>query len=143
MVAAVVVLLLLFALQMLRVNAPRAGRSDTQQPTTYTPKGVLISGDINVPAEDFFQQRINLNRSAKIFGSFRTPNIKSRVSIVVIREENLDRWMQSLDYKAITQTGYVPGGKINGSLDPGVYLLLIDNRWNDFAQSVFVDFSLD
>jgi hypothetical protein len=138
-----VVLLVLFGIQMLRVNKRPTVPISAPETRTYTSSGQLVSGEVVVPAADYYAKRIDLNRRAKISGEFRTGDIKSQVSVLVIRESDLDNWRRDLNYNPIAQTGYVPGGKIIHVLEAGAYFLILDNRRNDTSRSIRTDFNLE
>jgi len=137
---AIGVLLVLALIQILRVNdSPR----ESSRTETYTPSGTLIRDDIQIGAQDFYSSRINLNRRTRLNGSFRSDNVKSHVSVLVMDEKNFDNWKLNSDFNAVARTGFVPGGRIGPVLGPGVYFLIIDNRRSDVPRSVSVDFSLE
>lgn len=138
----VVVLLLLALMQIVRVNQPKPSGEEKTQPI-YTPKGPLVNGPVAIPPGDFFSKPINLNRRSRLTGTFRTANLRSRVSTLVVSAEHLQPWKLGSDHPFLTRTGYVPGGKMNLVLEVGSYILLIDNREGDENQSVDVDFHLE
>ena len=72
-----------------------------------------------------------------------TPNIKSRVSVIVLDGPNFEKWKLSSYYDPVTETGYVPGGKVTPVLEPETYFVVIDNRSNESPQSVRVEFRLE
>lgn len=136
----IAVLALIVGIQMLRVNKPEPVAPET---SAYTARGFLTSGDVLIPAAGYHSIRIDLNRRARVSGVFRTPDVKSRVSVLVLSEANFDNWKLGEDFVPITQTGYVPGGKISPVLEAGSYFLVIDNRRNDTAQKVRAEFELE
>ena len=138
---AVVGALLIFValIQIVRMNEPKPPAAVTD---TYTGRGVLVQEVINIPARDFYVTRINLNRRAKITGSFRTDSLGSHVSVLVVDEKNFNNWKLGLDNSALVKTGYVPGGKISPVLNPGVYFLVIDNL-SDEPRSVHAEFIVE
>jgi hypothetical protein len=140
-IAVVVVLLFLIAVQMLRVNRPIP--SVAQPIVTYSTPGPLLSGNLTIPAQDSYFRQIDLNRRTTLSGVFRTPAIKSRVSVLVVDKANFEKWKVNLAFHSVTQTGYVPGGKISPVLQPGTYFLVIDNRSNERPESVYVNFNLE
>ena len=133
-------LLFVALIQITRVNKPRP---EPQLKETYTSKGPLVQDEIKIAANDFHATRINLNRRGKINGTFRTDNVKSRVSALVLDEENFNKWKVGDNYTAVIQTGSVPGGNVARVLEPGVYFLIIDNRHGDATRSVRAEFSLE
>ena len=139
-----VVAMALIVVQIIRVNRPREeSGEEIVSPIKYTSRGPLLNGNVSVAANGFHSTRIELNRRAKLAGSFRTPNIRLRVSVLVMDETTFENWKSDQTYKAIVETGNVPVGKINAAIDPGVYYLVINNRRSDTEQSVYTDFSID
>ena len=138
----IVVLLLLLGIQILRVNRPRSVLT-TKQPVPYSTPGILVSGDLVIPERDFYAREVGLNRKAPLLGSFMTGSIKSKVSVLVLDSKSFERWKSNSDYRPVTETGYVPGGKVTPVLEPGSYFIVIDNRFNDSPQSVRVEFKLE
>jgi hypothetical protein len=143
-IIAIAVLMVLFGIQILRVNKPASVPNSASEVRTYTKAGPLVSGQLVIPAADHYSSRIDLNRRAKISGEFKTADLRSRVSVLVMKEADFDNWKTDLEYKnSIVETGYVPGGKISPVLEPGTYFLVIDNRRNNSPQSVRADFALE
>jgi hypothetical protein len=140
----VAVVLGLAVIQVLRVNPPKEKQQPSgPPPVDYTEAGPLLNGYIDVPAQDFFSKKIDLNRTAGLTGSFRTSQQRATVEVLVMTDQEFSKWSAGEDHKALARTNYVPGGKINAGLSPGSYFLVIDNRKNDQARSVFTDISLD
>lgn len=138
-----VVVVILLGIQMLRVNKPDETPVPTDTPVTYATPGPVVSGDLKIDGGEFLATRIQLNRRSKLSGEFQTGSVKNRVAIVVVDEENFEKWKQRTDFKSRVGTGYVPGGKISPTLEPGVYFLIIDNRENSDQQPVRADFTLE
>ena len=141
-IAIVTVLLLLIAIQVMRVNRPRLSVSDVT-PVTYATPGFPVSDDLVIPARDFFARQIDLNRRMTLFGSFQTGSIKTRVSVLVVDEANFEKWKNNAAYAALVETGYVPGGKVTPVLQPGRYFIVIDNRSNESSQPLRAEFKLE
>ena len=137
-----VVVLVMVLLQVARVNGPRQDAHPTEAPI-YSQAGNLVRGPISIPAGEFYQTRLSLNRRAKVSGSFSTPGLVARVAAAVIKESDLEGWKSGAEIKTLSRVGYVPGGKISVVLEPGTYLLLIDNRNNSGQQVVNADFDLE
>lgn len=137
------VVVILLGLQMLRVNKRDEASVPTTAPVTYSTPGPVLSGELQIEGGEFLATRITLNRRAKLLGEFQTGSVKKRVAIVVIDEENFGQWKQQLDFNSRARTGYVPGGKISPTLEPGSYFLIIDNRLNPEVQPVTANFALE
>ena len=138
-----VVVAILAGLQILRVNRRDEIQAPANAPITYSTPGPVLSGDLKIAGGDFLANRITLSRRAKLSGEFQTGKVKNRVAIVVVDEENFEKWRQQTDFTSRAKTGYVPGGKISPTLEPGTYFLVIDNRENADTRSVRADFVLD
>lgn len=139
---AIVIAVLLFValVQILRVN-DRPHEASTVEP--YVSSGPLIEDNIQIAAHEFYARRISLNRQTKLSGVFGTDSIKSHVSVLVMDEKNFNNWKADMYYEAVTQTGYVPGGKVEPVLQPGNYFLVIDNRRSEVPRSVRAEFILE
>jgi hypothetical protein len=61
---------------------------------------------------------------------------------MVLDEPNFEKWKAGAEHQSFTRTGYVPGGKIAITLDPGTYVLIIDNQKGDEELSIQADFEL-
>lgn len=142
-VIALVVVLVLAGIQVIRVNRPTQSVEEVAPPVKYTDRGRLLAGNQSIEASGFHATRIDLNRKAKLAGTFRTPTVKQSVTVLVLDEPNFENWKAQGEYRAIVTTGRVPGGRISPVFGPGTFFLVIDNRANDKNQSVETDFSLD
>src|SRR5688572_6982344 len=78
-------------IQILRVNQPQE-IVPSEPPRVYTAAGSLVDGQIIAPARDFYSTRIDLNRRSRLTGSFRTPKIQERVSVLILTEDNFEKW---------------------------------------------------
>jgi hypothetical protein len=140
----VAVLLLFATIQILHVNTPRPSASTPPSDLdAYTTPGSLVSGNLVIPPGDFYSTKINLNRRARLSGTFRTSSLKSFVSVLVLDQDNYDKWKMSAPHEAVTETGFVPGGKLSPLLEAGTYFLIIDNRASGESRSLSADFRLE
>ena len=137
---AIAVLAALTTIQLIRVNRPKPAPAVVR---SYTPPGRLLSGEISIPSADYHAVRVDLNRRTKITGTFRTSDLKSTISVLVIKESELEAWKSNSKFEQHTRTGYVPGGKINPVLDPGTYMIIFDNRQSETPRIVTADITLE
>lgn len=137
-----VVVAILAGLNVLRVNQPKRDALSAPD-ASYSTEGPLVVGRLTIPPNDFYSRRIELNRPTRLNGSFRTPNVRMNVSVVVLTEREFERWRAGSDFAFIVQTGFVPGGKVNPVLEPGSYFLIVDNRPGASTQAVDVEFILE
>ena len=138
-----VVVVTLIGIQIIRVNKGVEAPIATTPPIRYATPGPVVSGNIKIEAGEFLSNQINLNRRAKLSGEFDTGSVKSKVSVLVVDEANLEKWKLQTDFKSHVVTGYVPVGRISPVLEPGTYFLIFDNRANPDPRSVQANFVLD
>ena len=142
-VIAIVVVMALAAVQVIRVNRPEEKIDEVVPTVTYTDNGPLLTGNLSIESNGFHVTRIDLNRKAKLGGTFNTPSSKQSVRVLVLDEANFENWKAEAEYRAIVTTGKVPWGRISPVVGPGTFFLVIDNRASNTAQSVEANFSLD
>ncbi len=131
----------LVAIQMIRVNRPRS-TVVAELPQPYTSPGTIGGGTLTIGSRNYYSNRLYLNRRSKLVGTFRTPNVRSHVLVLVLDETNFEKWKTGADHQSLARTGYVPGGKIAVALDPGTYFLIIDNQQGNEELSIQTDFAL-
>lgn len=137
----IAVLVMLGIFQIIRVNEEPA--KNTLPPVSYT-RGPVITGPVNVSAGQFLSYRINLNRPGTLKGSFDSLSVKLRIELLVLDDDNFDKWKKGEDYKAIAETGHLPVANISPRLQPGIYHLVLSGRKNaDKNISIETDFSVD
>ena len=134
----------LFILNLFRVNRPISdGNAATAETHVYT-EGVLVSGNANIEPDSFLQYKIDLNRRAKLKGTFQVPSGKPRIACLILTESDLENWKSGGGLKPVTSTRDVPSGTISRVLSPGVYYLVLDNRASkDKPANVGVDFAVE
>lgn len=143
-VIAVIVVMMLAAIQILRVNQPAATPVQEDSPAIkYTESGPLLSGNLWIDPSSYRSVRIDLNRKAKIAGTFTTQNSKQRVAVLLLDETNFENWKSQIEFVPIVTTGFVPRGRVSPVVGPGSFFLVIDNRSNDKKQYLEADFTLD
>jgi hypothetical protein len=143
LVIPLVVVMALAAIQVIRVNRPEEKVEEEVPTITYTARGPLLAGNLWVEPNAFHVTRIDLNRKAKLAGTFNTPSSKEKVHVLVFDEANFETWKAGGEYHAIVTTRAVPWGRISPVVGPGTFFLVIDNRASDKKQSVDANFSLD
>ena len=142
-VIALVVVMVLAAIQVIRVNRTEEKAEEEVLTVKYTDAGPLLTGNLKIPSNAFHAVRIDLNRKAKLAGTFNTPSSKQVVSVLVLDEANFESWKAEGEYRAIVSTRAVPVGRISPVIGPGTFFLVIDNRASEKNQSLETNFSLD
>lgn len=122
----VVVGLVLFIIQLLRVNRPEK-TATTPFADIYT-SGIVVDGEIVVMTGSFRTFPINLNRRARLSGTFSASGQNHTIGCIVLKKEEFEKLSAGAEHSAISKTGDVPGGKIDVMLQPGEYYLVLDNR---------------
>lgn len=136
-VAAVVII------QFLRANQETPNPSIEKAPVYTT--GTIVEGLMELPAEQHKTFRLNFNKRTKIFGTHKTGDGRKRVSAMILREGEVEKWEAGAEFTAVSMTGFVPNGKIETVVDPGVYFLIFDNRSKEYGgpQKFQVDFRVE
>ena len=127
---AVVVIAALALLQFFRANRPPAAstqQGETAAVSRYT-TGTIVDARVVVPAGDFVSYKMEFNRRTKIEGEFRTGDLKVRVECLVLDDGNFEKWKAGTEFKSVSATGFVPGGKIVRTVQPGTYHLVVSGR---------------
>jgi pheromone shutdown protein TraB len=132
----------LLGIQMIRVNQPKSV-APVAEVRTFTSAGPLTPGQVEIAANSFYSQKMDLNRRMKLNGSFKTASLKSLVVVAVIRDADLENWKAGAEVAVVVKTNPVPGGKITPVLEPGVYHLVIDNRNSDQVKVVSTEFVME
>lgn len=124
-----VVLILIAVIQIVRVNPPSRSSETAQSKPIWT-EGTIFSGVAEVTANGFLSFPVNLNRKATLKGFFTTGSSDRRLGATIIRSGDLDNWKAGSEVPTIVSTGAVPRGFITRVIEPGNYVLIIDNRMN-------------
>ena len=139
----IVVAIALAAMQFLRANRPIRESSNAATPLyTY---GSIIEGEIAIGAEQVLQYKLNFNKRTHLHGTFLTGDKSRRISALVLTESDFEKWNTGTEFKAISNTGYVPWGKIETVIEPGIYYLVIENRLKEYGgdKIVEIDFTAE
>lgn len=129
--------------QFLRANRPEPQAIASQAPI-YT-RGAVVDGLLNIPADEYRSFRLNFNKKTKILGTHWTGNSRKRVLVLILAESDFEKWKAGQEFNAVTQTGFVPRGKVERVMDPGVYYLVYDNRSTEYGgdQKMEASFTAD
>jgi hypothetical protein len=143
-VVVVVVASALAVFQFMRANAP--DETQTNRPTApiYT-TGSVVDGVLTIPSNEYRSFRLDFNKRTKVLGTHWTGDSRKRVLAQILPDPEFEKWKAGQEFKPVTQTGYVPRGKIERVMDPGVYYLIYDNRSAEYGgdQKVEASFTVD
>jgi len=123
---AVAVIAALVFLQFYRANEPRSANVFPLA-SRYT-SGIIVDAPITVPAHDYVSYKVDFNRRTNLKGKFWTGDKKIGIECLVLDAANFEAWKAAAAYKSIAATGYVPGGKVDQVLGPGIYHIVLSNR---------------
>lgn len=126
-----VVLVILAAIQLVRVNPPDDRTNGREEKNILWTNGTLISGTIEVEAGGHLTYPINLNKRVTLNGFFTTGDSSKRLACSIIAASDLNAWRAGKTVPILNTTGPVPRGLIKRVLEPGYYTLIIDNRTNN------------
>lgn len=139
-----VVLILIAVIQVVRVNPPSRSADTPAESKAIWTEGTIFSGVAEIPANGFLSFPVNLNRKATFKGFFRTGSDDRRLGATIIRSTELENWKADSEVAPIVSTGSVPRGFITRVIEPGHYVLLIDNRMNgDAMKLIESDFKVE
>jgi hypothetical protein len=138
------VLVFLVAVQIFRVNSLQGGENvDASGKPVFWTRGEIFSGRQIVPGGRFLAARIDLNKRSSLTGWFKVTDTKERINCVLLPASELDPWRNGLEHRRIAETGYVPGGRVSRELEPGSYLLILDNQSSPVDREVTANFSVE
>lgn len=123
---ALIVVVILGAIQLLRVNPPAAKRA-AELPVRYS-QGEIVKGNILVEPGRLLSFPIKLNRKKRLTGSFTVLTKKAAAACMVLRESEFERLQSGGVFNPLASTGYLPRGIVTLALEPGNYQLVFDNR---------------
>ena len=110
-------------------NPPEAGGTVEKKPMWTT--GTIVSGPLEVEAGGVLAFPMNLNKRSSLDLTFFTGDSKKRLGLVIVNAADLDRWKTGEEVKLVTQTGTVPRGIVKRVMEPGEYVIVLDNRMNE------------
>lgn len=135
------VLFVIGGLQVCRVNHQPVEEKPIKP--AYTRPGPLVEEVLAVPPQNFLSFPIHINRRMLLRGKFWTGAKEHKIACIVLSSENFEAWKTGLEYKSLTGTGLVPGGRIHRVLEPGEYILIFDSRHSVDARNVEASFVLE
>lgn len=128
----VVVGLVLFVIQLLRVN--RHDLAAISPAAEIYTSGIVIDGESVIMEGSFRSFPINLNRRARLSGTFNASGQDRTIGCMVLNKEEFEKLLAGSEHLAISKTGSVPGGRIDVTLQPGEYYLILDNRHSPHSE---------
>ena len=136
----VVVAAAVIVFQFFRANAPEP--PTTVSPTPVYTRGTVVEGVLEIPSDQFLSYRLNFNKKTKVIGTHWTGGSSRRVLALILTEAEFEKWKGGVEFKSVTQTGYVPRGKIEMVIDPGVYYFVYDNRSKEYGGDQRIEVSV-
>lgn len=138
----VVVAIALIVINAFRVNPPDA-IARRQTPFVADTKGPIVQEPITVEVDDNNAYRMSFPYASTLKGSFRVREKGNRVLVLVLDEENRNKYLKGDEYSTLVSTGRNPSGKISRKLDAGTYFLVFDNRGGTAPQIVDAGFVVE
>ena len=109
-------------------NPPEAGGTVAKKPLWTA--GTIVSGPLEVEASGILVFPMNLNKRSSLDATFFTGDSKKRLELVIVKAADLEPWKAGEEVKMVTNTGKVPRGIVKRVMDPGEYVIVLDNRMN-------------
>lgn len=137
------VLLILVGINAIRINRTEPPLS-APTPIVENTLGPLFFGTVSIPAKDFLSYRIAVAKRSKMSGWFTVNGRKSRVGCYLMDSVNFENWRNGSQFNTIVSTGVVPGGRVERTVEPGTYFLVLDNRHSTEVPAVIdANFSVE
>ena len=111
-----------------RQNPPEA--SGTVERKMMWTTGTIVNGPLEVEAGGILTFPMNLNKRSALEATFFTGDSKKRLGMVIVTAAGLEGWKAGEEVKVVTNTGTVPRGIIKRVMEPGDYVIVLDNRMN-------------
>lgn len=131
-----VVAIAMIVINAIRVNPPEE-KANRPAPAVEDTKGPVVEQPITVEADGIIPYRISFPYASTLRGSFRVREKGNRILVMVMDEENRNKYLEGAEYVTLVSTGRNPSGNVNRKLEAGRYYLIFDNRGN--TEPVMVD----
>lgn len=125
-----IVLGLLAAIQVLRVNPPSGSPDSEELAKPVWTEGTIVDGRVEVSGESYLSFPLRFNHRVDLKGYFETARNDIRLVCTIIDETEFENWKAGGDVPIVMTTGKVPRGTIRKVMEPGSYILIFDNRSN-------------
>jgi hypothetical protein len=138
--AAFIVLLILFVVNLVRVNQ-RPVQTGAPKPIVEEHfEGTIANERTVIEPGETLPFRVHFNYRSTIKGNFRTGSNDQRVLFIILDEGNYEAWARGGEYKTLVSTGKAPAANVSRVLEDGTYFLIFDNRGSE--KTVVVDIDL-
>ncbi len=136
------VIVVLVLLNVIRINRSEpVPANPTPLPVAHT-EGQIVNERIAIEAGGYRSYRINFNHKDSIRGEFRVAGEKPKITVLVVSEENFEKWKAGSEFTAETSIKDLWQGKVVRSLEPGKYFLVFDNRSSEIPAVVDTSFAV-
>jgi|SRR5690606_14073438 len=137
-----IVLLILVAVAFFRVN--REVPRPVDRPAVEYSYGEIAVGQFTIPEGGELSFRILLNRPALLKADFAAVGKRMPIECLILDAENYKLRKAGDEWRALSRTGYVPGGRLSRELPPGDYRLVVDDEDDNLEPiAVRLDIVLD
>ena len=117
----------LAAIWVVRQNPPSTPAGAAENKVTWT-SGKIVEGPIEVEGRGHVSYLMNLNKRSTLRATFTTGDSAKRLTFSVLKAADMERWKAGEEVKLLTNTGQVPRGTVTRVLEPGSYIIVLDNR---------------
>jgi hypothetical protein len=138
-IAAVAVIVVIASFFMVNREVPRP----VDLPAVEYSSGEVAVGEFEIPEDGELSFRILLNRRSLLKGDFASVGKLKRIECLVLDVENYQARKSGGEWKALSRTGYVPGGRLNRELSPGEYRVVVDAQDGEGPVAVRLDLVLE
>lgn len=122
-----IVIVVLAGIWVVRQNPPNTAADAAEKKVMWT-SGKIVEGPLEVEPKGYLSFPLDLNKRSTLNAAFTTGDDLKKLTFSVITAEDVEEWKEGREVKFLTNTGPVPRGTVKRVLEPGSYIMLLDNR---------------
>ena len=122
-----VVVFVLAVVWVFRQNPPSTPADAPERKAMWT-SGKIVEGPLQVEAKSYLSFPVNLNKRSTLIATFTTGENLKKLTFSVFAARELESWKVREEVNFLTHTGPVPRGTVKRVLEPGYYMIVLDNR---------------
>lgn len=127
---ALVVWMVLAVIWVFRQNPPTQPADAAENKVMWT-SGKIAEGPLEVEGKGHLTFPVNLNKRSTLSAFFTTGDNARKLTFSILAAADLEKWKAGERVRLLTNTGPVPRGTVERVLEPGDYVVVLDNRPNE------------
>jgi len=122
-----VAVVVLAAIWVVRQNPPNTSAGAAEKKVMWT-TGKIVEGPLEVDKGGYLSYPLDLNKRSTLSATFTTGQDLKKLTFSIMSAADLEKWKRGEEVKFLTNTGPVPRGTVKRVLEPGNYIIVLDNR---------------